>query len=99
MIRPALSLALAVLLSASLARADNSVTVAVGKTEMVDVGMARGLNCDDLTVAQVEIRTRSAENNQLVITGLKPGRTSCRVGTPSAGPTVLVNIRVVDKGD
>lgn len=99
MLRPTLFLALAVLLSASLVWADNSVTVGVGKTAMVDVGLARGLNCDDLTVAQVEIRTRSAENNQLVITGLKPGRTFCRVGMPNAGPTVLVNIRVVDKGD
>ena len=99
MLRPALPLALAALLTASLASADDSVTVEVGKTTTVDVGLARGLNCDDFTVAQVEIRTRSAENNQLVITGLTPGKTWCRAGTPNAGATVLVHIVVVEKKD
>jgi hypothetical protein len=99
MLRPALPLALAAFLAASLAFADDSVTVEVGKTTTVDVGLAKGLNCDDLTVAQVEIRTRSAENNQLVITGLKPGKTWCRAGTPNAGATALVHIVVVETPD
>jgi hypothetical protein len=93
------ALALAVLLAAGLASADNSVTVEVGKTTTVDVGLAKGLNCDDLTVAQVEIRTRNSENNQLVITGLKPGKTWCRAGQPTAGATALVHIVVVEKND
>jgi len=96
---PHRALALAVLLATSLASADDSVTVEVGKTTTVDVGLAKGLNCDDLTVAQVVIRTRSAENNQLVITGLKPGKTWCRAGLPNAGATALVHIVVVEKND
>jgi len=99
MLRPALPFALVVGLTAFAAWADASVSVVVGKTTTVDVGLAKGLNCDDLTVAQVEIRTRSAENNQLVITGLKPGRTWCRAGTPETGATALVSIRVLEKGD
>jgi hypothetical protein len=96
---PHRALALAALLVASLASADDSVRVAVGQTTTVNVGLAKGLNCDDLTVAQVEIRTRSAENNQLVITGLKPGKTWCRAGLPTAGATALVHIVVVEKDD
>jgi hypothetical protein len=99
MLRPALPVALAAFLAASLASAADSVTVEVGKTTTVDVGLAKGLNCDDLTVAQVEIRSRSAENNQLVVTGLKPGKTWCRAGMPSAGVTALVHIVVVEKKD
>ena len=95
--RPALPLAIAVVLTASLARADGSVTVAVGKTTTVDVGLAKGLNCDDLTVAEVNIRTRSAETNELVITGLKPGKTWCRAGSSTAGATALVHILVLEK--
>ena len=93
------ALALAALLSASPAFADDSVTVEVGKTTTVDVGLAKGLNCDDLSVAQVQIRNSSAENNQLVITGLKPGKTWCRAGMPNAGATALVHIVVVEKND
>lgn len=95
---PALLLSFALLLAAP-AWADGSVTVEVGKTTKVDVGHARGLNCDDLTVARVEIRAATPDNNQLVITGLKPGRTACRAGMPLPGPTVLVNIEVVEKLD
>jgi hypothetical protein len=97
MLRPAL--ALAALLTASLALADDSVTVEVGKTTTVDVGLAKGLNCDDLSVAQVQIRNSSPDNNQLVITGLKPGKTWCRAGMPNAGATALVHIVVVEKDD
>lgn len=91
----AFALALALLLTSAPVRADDSVSVEVGKTVLVYVGHAKGLNCDDLTVARVEIRSSSPETNQLVITGLKPGHTYCRAGTPVPGPTVLVNIEVV----
>jgi hypothetical protein len=94
-----LALILAVLFCQGWASADDSVTVNVGQTKTVDVGLAKGLNCDDLTVAEVEIRNRSADNNELVITGLKPGKTWCRAGTPSAGASALVHIRVVEKKD
>jgi len=94
-----LPLALAALLAGGPAWADDSVSVEVGKTVVVDVGHAKGLNCDDLSVARVEIRSATPANNQLVITGLKPGRTFCRAGMPVPGPTVLVNIEVVPKND
>ncbi len=97
--RPPLPFALAVLLTSAPAWADDSVSVEVGKTVVVDVGHAKGLNCDDLTVARVTIRSATAENNQLVITGLKPGRTFCRAGAAVPGPTALVNIEVVPKND
>ena len=97
---PFMPLAAAAFLAASAAWANGpSVTVEVGKTKTLDVGHAKGLNCDDLTVADVQIRTRSAENNELVITGLKPGRTACRAGTPLAGASVVVVIQVVEKLD
>jgi hypothetical protein len=97
--RPSLPLALAVVLTATLAWADPSVTVAVGKTTTVDVGLAKGLNCDDLTIADVSIHTRSADSNELVITGLKPGKTWCRAGSATTGATALVHIIVVGKSD
>ncbi len=96
--RPGLPLALVALLLAARAWAA-SVTVEVGKTTTLDVGYARGLNCDDLKVADVEIRASTTQTNELVITGLKPGRTVCRAGQPSTGPTTLVTIIVVEKGD
>jgi hypothetical protein len=95
----AAALALAVLLSASSTWADGSVTVEVGKTKRVDVGLSQGLNCDDLSVADVSIRNRSAEQNELVIVGLKPGRTTCRAGTPMAGATAVVKIVVIPADD
>jgi hypothetical protein len=97
--RAALGFALALLLASGVARADGSISVQVGKTTTVDVGLAKGLNCDDLSVAQVEIRTRNAENNELVITGLKPGTTFCRAGSPTAGASALVQIRVFEAKD
>ncbi len=96
---PHRAFALAAFLAASLASANNAVTVQVGKTTRVDVGLAKGLNCDDLTVADVEIRNRSPENNELVITGLKPGKTWCRAGVSTAGATALIHIIVVDKDE
>lgn len=99
MLRPALPFAFAFLLAARVASADGAVRVEVGQTTTVDVGHAKGLNCDDLTVAQVQIRTRSADSNELVITGLKPGKTWCRAGMPGTGATALVQIVVVEKKD
>jgi hypothetical protein len=95
--RPLLwALASFALLEAAPALADTFVTVELDKTVRVDVGLASGLNCDDLSVARVEIRAQSPLNNQLVVTGLKPGVTACRAGLPQAGATVLVHIRVVE---
>ena len=98
MVRTAPPFALAAFLAATAAFADGAVTVEVGKTATVDVGLAKGLNCDDLSVADVQIRTRSAETNQLVVTGLKPGKTWCRAGMPNAGATALVGGQWQDSG-
>jgi len=87
----------AALLATSALGGGPSVTVQVGATTTLDVGLAKGLNCDDLSVADVQIRNRSKETNELVITGLKPGRTACRAGTATSGATVLVAIQVVEK--
>ena len=97
--RLTLLLGLAVLLSTSLAWAGGTVSVEVGKTTTFEVGHAKGLNCDDLEVAQVEIRNASPETNELVITGLKPGTTFCRAGTAGSGATTLVKIVVFEKKD
>jgi hypothetical protein len=90
------ALALFALLETATVLADTFVTVEMDKTVRVDVGLANGLNCDDLSVARVEIRAQSPQNNQLVVTGLKPGVTACRAGLPQGGATVLVHIRVVE---
>lgn len=70
-----------------------SVAVAVGRTVSVDVGFARGLQCDDLNIIQAELRGVSPTSNRLFITGVRSGTTACRAGTIGP-PTVLVHITV-----
>lgn len=101
MVKTALALVTAVSVSVGatgLALADpvvgeTSVEVPVGKTVALDVGYARGLLCDDLTVVRAELRAGSPTSNLLVITGLRQGVTQCRVGTLGT-PTVLAHITV-----
>lgn len=85
-------------LSAAVAHADPAVgeaslSVRVGATVSLDVGFARGLRCDDLTIVSAELRGETRTSNRLYVTGLKPGVTQCRAGTTS-NPTVLVTITV-----
>jgi hypothetical protein len=82
------------------ARAEgDEVTVKVGETKRVDAGYAHGLRCDDLSVADVDLKTdEKTGNNDLVVTGKKEGSTACRVGIAGTGPTKLVKIKVERAG-
>ena len=79
--------------SADPAPADTSLEVAVGETASISVGFARGLQCDDVTIIHAELRADTGTSNLLVIKGLKPGSTDCRVGTMGP-PTMLVHVTV-----
>lgn len=73
---------------------ETALDVAVGETKSLDVGFARGLQCDDTSVVAAELRNVSPTSNRLFLTGLKTGRTLCRAGTLGP-PTVLVHVNVV----
>lgn len=72
---------------------ETSVQLRVGATRALDVGFARGLQCDDLTVVHAELQAASPTSNLLVLRGLHRGRTLCRAGTLGP-PTVLVHVTV-----
>ncbi len=72
---------------------ETSIEVAVGATKSIDVGFARGLQCDDVTIVHAELRAASPTSNRLFLTGVRPGVTQCRAGTLGT-PTVLVHITV-----
>jgi hypothetical protein len=72
-----------------------ALEVAVGQTVSRDVGFALGLRCDDLSIADIELRAGSPQSNVFVVTGVRPGATTCRVGTTPNRPTYLYQIRVV----
>ena len=72
------------------------VEVQVGKTAKVDVGLAQGLNCDDLSVVDAKlVPSKDKKNVVLVLKGKAAGDTYCRAGT-GLGPTVLVHVTVVE---
>src|SRR4051794_9467743 len=89
---------LCVLLVGALAWAAGSsskdVELKVGETKTVPVGYAKGLICDDLKIASAEIKDATAENNVVVIRGLKVGKTQCRAGTDKDGPRVFLSVTV-----
>ena len=66
----------------------------VGQQKVLNVGLAMGLMCDDGTVVQAELRPNSNSENELVLVGLKPGKTSCRAGTANMSRSKLVHISV-----
>ncbi len=72
-----------------------TLDVVVGETASIDVGFARGLQCDDLTIIHAELRGVTATSNRLFVTALRRGVTQCRAGTLGP-PTVLVHIAVKD---
>jgi hypothetical protein len=93
------SIAVAISLGATPATADpvvgeTSIEVVVGATKSLDVGFARGLQCDDIEVVHAELRGVSPTSNRLFLTGARVGRTLCRAGTLGP-PTVLVHVTVV----
>src|SRR5277367_5878802 len=70
------------------------VKLKVGQQKVLNVGLAMGLDCDDGTVVQAVLRPASTTENDLVLVGLKPGKTACRAGTASMSRSVLVYISV-----
>jgi len=72
---------------------ETAVELRVGETISLDVGFARGLQCDDVHVVHAELRNVSPTSNRLYLTGLRHGKTACRAGTLGA-PTVLVHVTV-----
>jgi hypothetical protein len=73
---------------------ETNVEIAVGASTSIDVGFARGLQCDDVTIVQAELRGVSPTSNRLFLKGLRRGATACRAGTIAASPSVLVHITV-----
>ncbi len=71
-----------------------ALSVCVGGTASVDVGFARGLLCDDITVIRPELRGATPSSNRFYVTGIRAGFTLCRVGTQRGVPTVLVQVTV-----
>jgi hypothetical protein len=73
---------------------ETSVELAVGASTSIDVGYARGLHCDDLTIVDAELRGVSPTSNRLFLKGLRRGATACRAGTFAGSASVLVHITV-----
>jgi hypothetical protein len=72
------------------------VEIQVGKTAKIDVGLSRGLNCDDPTVVDAKlVESKDKKHLVLVLKGRAAGETYCRAGT-GLGATVLVHITVVE---
>jgi hypothetical protein len=72
------------------------VEVQVGKTAKLDVGLAQGLNCDDLSVVEAKlVSSKDKKHLVLVLKGKAAGETYCRAGT-GLGATVLVRVTVVE---
>ncbi len=70
------------------------VEVQVGKTAKVNVGLAQGLNCDDLGVVDAKlVPAKDKKTLFLVLKGKAAGDTYCRAGT-GLGATVLVHVTV-----
>ncbi len=86
-------------LFATAARADDvpRIEVAVGDKAERDVAIANGYLCDDPTLISVEMRTRSQSSNLFIVTGLKEGKTLCRVGTGQDRVHFLFAVEVVAK--
>lgn len=77
------------------------VTVAVGKTISVDVGWARGgWFCDDATLVKGEMVTRKVgdtDSNFWIVTGIKAGKTLCRIGNDRYRVSLLYDLTVTPK--
>jgi hypothetical protein len=70
------------------------VKLKVGQQKTLNVGLAMGLECNDGTVVQAELRAVSPSENELLLVGLKPGKTACRAGTANVSRSKLVYIQV-----
>ena len=83
------------------ALADDGTTplaLTVGVTARRDVGYARGVRCDDTAIVAAEISTDTArDTNVVAFTGLKAGRTLCRVGLEVGRPVIVFELAVSAK--
>jgi len=73
------------------------VHLVVGQQKVLNVGLAMGLMCDDGTVVQAELTPVSDSQNDVVLTGLKPGKTDCRAGTANVSRSRLIHVTVSAK--
>lgn len=71
----------------------------VGETAVRDVGIALGYRCDEPSLLAIELRTKDAQSNLFVVTGVREGSTLCRVGTDPNRPSVVFDIRVLPRRD
>lgn len=95
-------LAAALLAASGIAHAQyvpETIDVEVGKTITRDVGGAIGYQCDDPSLVSATLRTVEFEGrpatNVFTVTGVRTGRTQCRVGLDYSRPSVLFEVRVV----
>ena len=73
------------------------IELRVGETVERDVGFALGYRCDDPALIRAEVRAKSEQVNAFVVTGLGAGVTRCRVGTDPHRPSVVYEIRVLQR--
>ena len=71
------------------------VEVEVGKTVSVDVGMLRGIHCDNLDIIKVDLVTKDETHNHFVVTGVEAGSTLCRIGTQLGTPYRVYDVHVL----
>jgi len=71
------------------------IELRVGETVEREVGIAIGYRCDEPELIQIEMKARSEEANAIAVTGVREGRTMCRIGTVPQRPSVVLEIRVL----
>ncbi|HEY3805531.1 MAG TPA: hypothetical protein VGL61_23145 [Kofleriaceae bacterium] len=72
--------------------APNQLEVVVGKTVEREVGVVRGYFCNDPSLITATLVTRG-NSNFWIVTGLKAGKTQCRVGD-FLHPALLFDVTV-----
>ena len=73
------------------------IEVRVGETAERRVGIAVGYRCDDPSLVQVEMKPRTEQANAFIVTGVKEGATTCRVGTDPHRPSMVYEVRVLPR--
>ncbi|HZJ55270.1 MAG TPA: hypothetical protein VFD38_14115 [Myxococcaceae bacterium] len=96
MSRTAPLLCLLLLTGPARAQPAREVEVQVGKTVKMSVGLAQGLNCDDLSIVDAKlVPAKDKKELVLILKGKAAGDTYCRAGT-GLGATVLVHVTVFE---
>lgn len=70
------------------------VQLEVGQSVALDVENAIGWFCDDPSLVAAEM-VALGTHNDWVVTGVKVGRTQCRVGTELGRATLMVDLEVL----